>query len=309
MKDIIKLNDELFYARYKLNDIEKTKEIWEYIKNNPKILKESVKLTKGKFNNDTLVATIIAEFMLMDYEYIDNEAYTKLINNIYTKKSIARIVIDGHSNGGFSFLLMSLWNHSLQLTEEQKSFAVDEAMNKIGTTKYMQKQEKYYKELEEKGITDTMTSFIEEDGLINPIGAKSKAKYINHLFNKMSSTQAHGISPFDIRYHILRNPNWTLEEKQKLIMEFWYNDEEYDETLEEWEWGVVNDYENYKGNPLPPFDKYELFNEYTYEMLLEYYGNEETAKRIWNEIEFCKQMHELRPMQYEKENTLKMEGK
>ena len=59
MKDIIKLNDELFYTRYKLNDIEKTKEIWEYIKNNPKILRESVKQTKGKFNNDTLVATII----------------------------------------------------------------------------------------------------------------------------------------------------------------------------------------------------------------------------------------------------------
>ena len=40
---------------------------------------------------------------------------------------------------------------------------------------------------------------------------------------------------FDIRYHILRNPNWTLEEKQRLIMDFWYDDDDYEEALEQWE--------------------------------------------------------------------------
>ncbi len=40
---------------------------------------------------------------------------------------------------------------------------------------------------------------------------------------------------FDIRYHILRNPNWALEEKQRLIMDFWYDDDDYEEALEQWE--------------------------------------------------------------------------
>ena len=65
------------------------------------------------------------------------EVYDKLVKSIYNNKDIARIVLDGYSNGGFSFLLMSLWNPTLKLTEEQKQFAVSEAMNKIGTVKYL----------------------------------------------------------------------------------------------------------------------------------------------------------------------------
>lgn len=124
-------------------------------------------------------------------------------------------------------------------------------------------------------------------------------EYFNYTCAMMSDTQAHGTAPYDIGYHILRNPNWPLEEKQKLIMDFWCDDETYDEYLEQWEWGVVNDNENYKGEPFPPFDRYELFNEWSYEMLLEYYGNKETTDRIWEEIEFCRQMHKLRPQQWE----------
>lgn len=74
--------------------------------------------------------------MLMNYNFVDEVAYKKLISSIYTNKDIARIVINGASNGGYSFLLMSLWNHNLKLTEEQKAFAVNEAMNKIGTTSW-----------------------------------------------------------------------------------------------------------------------------------------------------------------------------
>ena len=144
-----------------------------------------------------------------------------------------------------------------------------------------------------------MTMAIELDGSVNHIGAKAGNMYMHGLFSSLSTTQAHGSGAFDIRYCILRNPNWTLEEKQKLIMDFWYDDEEYDEVVEEWEWGIVNDSANYKGNPLPPFDRYELFNDYTYDMLLEFYGDKETTDRIWAEMEFCRQMHKLRPQQWE----------
>lgn len=30
-------------------------------------------------------------------------------------------------------------------------------------------------------------------------------------------------------------------------MDFWYDDETYDEYLEQWEWGIINDSVNYKG--------------------------------------------------------------
>lgn len=300
MADIEKIDYELYIAKYGLPKVGDADAIWEQIKSNPEILREAVKTRKDKWNEKDLVNGLaISDAMLIDYRDVDQVAYNELIKSIYTNTDIARLVIDGASNGGYSFLLMTLWNHGLKLTEEQKAFAVDEAMNKIGTTRYKKQRDEYSKQLDEQGITDDITTTINIDGCVNPIGAKAKNEYLNYAFTILSDTQAHGTGVFDIRYYILRNPNWTLEEKQKLIMEFWYDAETYDEFLEQWEWGVVNDSQNYKGEAIPPFDRYELFNEWSYEMLLEFYGNKETADRIWEEMEFCRQMHELRPQQHE----------
>ena len=60
--------------------------------------------------------------------------------------------------------------------------------------------------------------------------------YMASVFASLSNTQAHGRGDFDIRYWILRNSNWTSKEKQKLIMDFWADDDVYDEVLEQWEW-------------------------------------------------------------------------
>lgn len=300
MTDIEKIDNELYIAKYGLPKVGDADAIWEQIKSNPEVLREAVKIRKDKWNERDLVNGLaISDAMLIDYKDVDQVAYNELIKSIYTNTDIARLVIDGASNGGYSFLLMTLWNHGLKLTEEQKAFAVDEAMNKIGITRYKKQRDEYSKQLDEQGITDDITTTINIDGCVNPIGAKAKNEYLNYAFTILSDTQAHGTGVYDIRYHILRNPNWTLEEKQKLIMEFWYDAETYDEFLEQWEWGVVNDSKNYKGEPIPPFDRYELFNEWSYEMLLEFYGNKETTDRIWEEMEFCRQMHELRPQQYE----------
>lgn len=308
MEELKKLDDELYRVRYILKDKEKTLKLWGEIKNNTEILEYAIKVVKDKWGKrDTFDCITILDSMLIDYNNINKDIYNKLVNIIYTNTDIARIVLDGASNGGYSFLLMTLWNENLNLTSEQKAFAVDEAMNKIGTTRYYKAKEEYSKKLEEHGITNDITTSLEIDGIKNPIGAKAKCEYFNNIFNSMSETQAHGVSPFDIRYYILRNHNWTQEEKQKLIMDFWVDDETYENFLDEWEWSIVNDHANYKGNPLPLFDKYELMYETTYEMLLEFYGDETTTKRIWNEIEFCKQMHELRPMEYEKDYILKKE--
>lgn len=279
--------------------------IWETIKKEPEVLNEAIQLRKDKFGEKDLFKGItIVEGMLVDYQNTAKEIYQKIINTIYSNTDIARLGF-GPINGRATFLLMSLWNHDLKLTEEQKAFAVSEAMNKIGTVKQNNEVLAFEKQLEDNGITDDITSTVELGGSINPIGLKAKNVYLNHLFTSISETQAHGSGAFDIRYQILRNPNWTIEEKQKLIMDFWYDDDEYDEVVDEWEWDVVNDEANYKGEPYPPFDRYDLFYEYAYDMLLAFHGNKKTTDRIWSEIMFCKQMHELRPQQWEKEHRQK----
>lgn len=305
MVDIEKFDDELYLAAYGLPRVGNYEDIWNSIKSNPEILREAVKVRKDKHDQKDLVKGLaIAEAVLIDYESVDKVAYNDLIKNIYSNTDIARIVINGASNGGYSFLLMSLWNPNLKLNDEQKGFAVNEAMNKIGTTRWKERKEIFSKSLDAMGVSDDNTAFIDIDGSINPIGEKTGTEYFNYLVSSCSDAQAHGIGVFDIRYCILKNPNWNLAEKQKLIMDFWYDYEEYDEHLEEWEWNIVNDTANYKNEILPLISKDELY-EYTYDMLLNIYGNKKKADRIWEEIQFCKQMHELRPQQWELEYVLK----
>lgn len=250
MEDFRKIDDKLYYEKYCDCDkkIGNPEEIWSSIKNNKELLEWAIQPTKDRFGKDLVNGLSLCESMLIDYNSVDNEIYQNLINLIYSNEQIAKIVLDGcmhnsYKNSGHSYLLMTLWNPNLKLTDEQKTFAVDEAMNKI-------------------------------------------------------NEQVHGSGDFDIRYWILRNSNWSLEEKQKLIMDFWSSDEDYDETLEQWEWDIINDSANYYKKYL--FDRDKLY-EYSYDILLKFYGDKETTDRIWEEIQFCKQMHQLRPQQWELE--------
>jgi len=251
MERLEELNNQLYSANYGVPPKGNIEEIWDSIKNDKELLKEAIKVIKSKWYTDRICGTAIGDMMLLDFQNVDSDIYQELINTIYSNRDIARICLD--SSWRSSFLLMSLWNFDLKLTEEQKAFAVSEAMNMPGTAKY--------------------------DGK-NP-------------------TNMHGSGDFGIHYWILRNPNWTLEEKQQLVMKFYEDDDDYDETLEQWEWAVVNDEANFKGEAFPPFDRYELFNDWDYDRLLKYHGNKEVTDRIWEEMEFCKQMHQLRPMQWE----------
>ena len=299
MEDFRNIDDKLYYAKYCDGKVGNTEKIWSSIKKNRELLEWAIKPTKDKFGERDLVNGLaICEDILVDFNNVDNEVYQKLVDLIYSNRQIARIVLDGYSNGGYSYLLMTLWNPNLKLTEDQKAFAVDEAMNKIGTTRYENAMNEYSKELEGKGITDEQTMYTGFGGSINPVGAKTGNMYMAGLFSSLSDTQAHGSGDFDIRYWILRNPNWSFEEKQKLIMDFWADDEDYDETLEQWECGIVNYHANYKGTPIPLFERDELY-ECSYGALLKFYGDKETTDRIWEEIQFCKQMHQLRPQKWE----------
>lgn len=298
--DLRKIDDKLYIARYGMPREGNAQAIWDSIKTNDQILAEAIKVEKDKFGERDLVKGLaICDCMLIDHESVNKDIYHQLVNTIYSNTDIARIVLDGASNGGFSFLLMTLWNHNFKLTEEQKQFVVSEAMNKIGTVKYRQEQEEFSKKLDDMGISDKVTTILDIDGCKNPVGAKTGSEYMNFMFSTLSDTQAHGTAPFDIRYQILRNPNWNIEEKQKLVYDFWEDDETYDEFLERWEWDIINDRANYKGDMMPELDKCQLYD-YTYNELLNFYdNNKETTDRIWEEIIFCQSMHELRPQQWE----------
>lgn len=294
MVDIDKIDHELYRIIYIEKNRTKFLEFWKEIRQNDNILKEAITFCKDRFNNDSVKSLTICEQILYDYENVNKEIYQELINLIYTNKNIARIVIDGASNGGYSYLLISLFNFDLKLTEEQKIFAIDEAMNKIGTTRFNEFENQLSKKLDDMGINNEKTVYLDFGGSINPIGEKSGAQYINYMMSTLGREQAHGSGEFDIRYHILRNPNWTLEEKQKLIMDFWADSDTYSEYLEQWEWGIVNDSVNYKDDIISPLEPFFLYD-YTYNELLKFYDDKDITDRIWDEIQFCKQMHQLRP--------------
>ena len=294
MEDIRKLDDKLYGAIYDVCSTYTEDEVWSEIKDNNDILREAIKVERDKFDEgDILKGIAIARCMLRRHSNIDKDVYQELVNTIYSNKDIARCVLDGASNSGDSYLLMTLWNFDLKLTDEQKAFAVDEAMNMIGTVRHKQAMDEYEKKLDEKGITDDITVTMDLDGYVNPVGAKTGNMYMASIFNSLSNTQAHGAGEFDIRYWILRNPNWTYEEKARLINDFYADDEDYEKTLESWKWGLLDEDSLIHGG-FTILDK-DMLLEYTMRDLIELYGNVGTAKRVMEEINFFKLMHKLRP--------------
>ena len=300
--DTSKLDDILYKDKYIRHCSDDYYFVWNKIRNNKDILNEAIVVKRDKFNeNDTFSHLAIVEAMLIDECHVDKDIYNKLVNLIYSNTDLARIVLDGAANGGYSFLLYTLFNFDLELSEEMKSFAVSEAMNKIGTTLWRKKCREYSESLDEKGVSDDITVSMDVDGCSMPIGAKSGCEYLYRMFAGLSDELAHGFGEYDIRYHILRNPNWTVEEKRKLVYEFFESDETYDEFLELWEWGIIND--NYIDG-VPCLDKSDL-RYYTLDDLKDILGDFSVAEKVYEEIEFCKLMHELRPQQWESEFVLK----
>lgn len=306
MKKIDVLENELYGCIYTIPRLKNYDKIWSKISSDKEILKEAITITRDKFDErDTVVAPTICDSILFNHEEVDRDIYETLVKAIYSNRDIARTVMDGASNGGNSFLLMTLWNQNLKLTEEQKAFAADEAMNKIGTVRYQNNRDEYNKALKNKGINDKMTINIPDTNI--PIGLETYYMRINYLASLLSTTQAHGKGEFDIRFWILRNSNWSTSEKEKLVHDFWYDEEDFKSCLIEWESAIINDPVNFKDSEFL-FETFDIY-ECTYQMLLEFYKDKETADRIWDEIEFCKTMRKLREVSNKKEFVPKKEIK
>ena len=84
---------------------------WQFLKNELKILSEAIEVDEY-----TVKGLMISHLILLDYETVNKEIYNRLVETVYSNVDVARSVVEGASNGGYSFLLMTLWNKNLKLT-------------------------------------------------------------------------------------------------------------------------------------------------------------------------------------------------
>ena len=104
-------------------------DLWNNIKNNRRALEWATEIFMTRWGETTINAQNICHEILTNYDNVDVDIYNDLVNKIYSDKNIARIVAykDLYCRGN-SFLTKTLQNLSLPLTEEQKSYVVDEAL-------------------------------------------------------------------------------------------------------------------------------------------------------------------------------------
>ena len=252
-KMVNEVNSSLFSARYINRDFDAVKKIWDSVKNNEVILKEACKIVKDKWDHeDTFLSVEIVRCMLIDYRepyYDENQLsfheefyillQNELIKNICSNKSLARIVLDGFSNCGDSFLMYIVMNNKIVLDDKQKEFIISEAMNKIGTKKEELEMLDFEKYLDSKSITDDTTVV---DPNLGPIGTRTYMIYRRKIIKSLSKTQAHGRGRYDIRYYILNNPNFKSE-FDSLVNEFYGSDSYFEEVFEEFENNLVSECE------------------------------------------------------------------
>ena len=106
MESFERIENDFYISKYGLPRIGDSEEMWKKIKENKELLQWSIKKSKNKFGEDTVNGLSICDGILIDYENVDEDIYTELVNLIYSNTQVARIVLDGFSNGGFSFLLI-----------------------------------------------------------------------------------------------------------------------------------------------------------------------------------------------------------
>ncbi len=267
MANIKTINFELFKSIHLDGDGIKYLKLWNQIKYDRSILKEAISVEKGKNNQDYIKYPVIAESMLINSTDVDQTSYDELIELVFSNSAVARTYIDGKKKGCFSFLLIALWNKKLELTKEQKGFAVIEAIKKI-----------------------------QEDII-------QEYPYAKELNIDLSKTAiVHGISPYDLRYYILKNDNWTYLEKVDLISKFWKTDEEFKEYIETLENEILSKIGN-SGRRFSDNILQNIIYAYSYYDLLEITNNEALTKELLKEIVFCRHLHDLLHLKKAKEKV------
>lgn len=210
---------------------------WEKIRENTSLLLDAMELVEDKKNACAVKSPEICSHILMDYKNIDKSVYLQLIDLIYSNEEIAHSHLT-YQNERYSFLYASLLNSFLGLTEEQKKYAVHEAM-----------------------------------------------------FNRMN----HGGRAYDIRYQILKNPNWNFEEKRKLIYDFYEDEYDFMLHVDAFERKVLHHPANFKNSIVSVMQEDRLYD-YSLFDLEKMYQDSVIAVEVFDEINFCRMLHQVRPI-------------
>lgn len=201
---ISEIDSVIYKTEYIDKDYKKLKNIWNKVKKDEQLLLLASDVVKDKFNErDMFASNCIVELMLRFPNQVNRGIYEEVVNKIYNNEDLSRIVLDGASNGGYSLLLYTLNNSKLKLTKEQKEFAYEEAMNQPYT---------------------------------------KRTKDYNVIYS-LSTKTCHGVFPYDIRYYILGNTNWSDEEKQELVKEFYSDEVQYASFVNQIENNIQNMYD------------------------------------------------------------------
>ena len=110
----------------------------------------------------------------------------------------------------------------------------------------------------------------------------------------------HGFRTYDIRYWILKNPNWSYDEKQSLIKKFWPDPKEFDTFVEKLEFDILNDDVNVNNEDFDFCQKYD----YSLGELENMYGSREEAERIMADIDFCRRLRIMMTPEGKEQATL-----
>lgn len=201
---ISEIDSVIYKTEYIDKDYKKLKNIWNKVKKDEQLLLLASDVVKDKFNErDMFASNCIVELMLRFPNQVNRGIYEEVVNKIYNNEDLSRIVLDGASNGGYSLLIYTLNNSKLKLTKEQKEFVYEEAMNQPYT---------------------------------------KRTKDYNVIYS-LSTKTCHGVFPYDIRYYILGNTNWSDEEKQELVKEFYSDEVQYASFVDQIENNIQNMYD------------------------------------------------------------------
>lgn len=258
-KNLEFLVDELDSKIYRIAFIDKNhkklKELWRELRNDQQLLLLASKVVKGKFNEkDTFVSNCLVELILNDYKHVNRGIYEDVVNKIYNSEDLSRIVLNGASNGGYSFLLYTLDNDKIKLTDDQKAFAYNEAMNQPGTER------------------------TKNHGPMYSLDVKT----------------CHGVYPYDIRYYILKNNNWSLDEKMCMINEFYADELMYTNLVVQIENDIQCLYDEV--DSFVPIDEIIYLSNEDIKLLV---GNKNQRNKIIKETTFVKSLRKIRKPNFE----------
>lgn len=250
------IDNELYQCLYlpgKVN-LKRASYLWEEVCRYPELLRIAIEeVFADTTHRKTVRGETICDLILKHPDQVPEDIYLALVDTVYGEQDIARTVKNGDCNGGESFLLMTLQNYELKLTSTQQSFALSEAMNKMGTTKTVK----------------------------------------TGVFGMIGITQVHGVDPFDIRYEILRNPNFPEDKKQSFVYNFYANDEDWEKHLNDWGNMVASFIGMGVGeDPINFVDSILTMDSFDISSIIE---DENVSTEIIDALEFVQRMHQYRP--------------